>query len=129
MGTHYAGAAGRRDDGLEAEPGHGRGRHGDDPARRGSVRALSRERRNLRRPAVDWSGRDGGNASGRVGDLGGLQGRDPLDPVYGSGYLENTADWLMCESLLGQTPDGAVVPGLVSLPASTEGIVIGRSFA
>jgi hypothetical protein len=53
----------------------------------------------------------------------------PLDPVYGSGYLENTADWLMCESLLKQTPDSAVVPGLVSLPASIGGIVIERSFA
>ena len=52
-----------------------------------------------------------------------------LDPVYGSGYLENTADWLMCESLLRQTPDGAVVPGLASLPASIRGIVIERSFA
>ena len=52
-----------------------------------------------------------------------------LDPVYGSGYLENTADLLMCESLLRQTPDGAVVPGLASLPASIGGIVIERSFA
>lgn len=51
------------------------------------------------------------------------------DPVYGSGYLGNTADWLMCESLLRQTPDGAVMPGLGSLPASIGGIVIERSFA
>ena len=35
----------------------------------------------------------------------------------------------MCESLLRQTPDRAVVPGLASLPASIAGIVIERSFA
>ena len=29
-----------------------------------------------------------------------------LDPVYAFGYLENTADLLMCGSLLRQTPDG-----------------------
>ena len=52
-----------------------------------------------------------------------------LDPVCGSGYLENTADPLMCESLLRQTPDGAEVPGLASLPASIGGIVIEGSFA
>ena len=52
-----------------------------------------------------------------------------LDPVYGSGYLENTADWLMCESPLRQTPDGAVVPGLASLSASTGDIIIEGSFA
>ena len=52
-----------------------------------------------------------------------------LDPVYAFGYPENTADLLMCESLLRQTPDGAVVPGLVSLPASIGGIVIEGSFA
>jgi hypothetical protein len=34
-----------------------------------------------------------------------------LDPVYGSGYPENTADPLMCESLLRQTPDGAAGAG------------------
>jgi hypothetical protein len=53
----------------------------------------------------------------------------PLDPVYAFGCLENTADWLMCESLLRQTPDRAVVAGLASLPASIAGIVIERSFA
>jgi len=49
--------------------------------------------------------------------------------AYGSGYPENTADLLMCESLLRQTPDDAVVPGLVSLPVSIGGIVIEGSFA
>ena len=33
----------------------------------------------------------------------------------------------MCESLLRRTPDGPVVPGLASLPASIGDIV--RSFA
>ena len=35
----------------------------------------------------------------------------------------------MCESLLRQTPDRAVVPRLASLAASITGIVIERSFA
>jgi hypothetical protein len=52
-----------------------------------------------------------------------------LDPVCAFGYLENIADWLRCGSLLRQTPDGAVVPGLASLPASIGGIVIERSLA
>jgi hypothetical protein len=52
-----------------------------------------------------------------------------LDPVHASGYPENTADWPMCESLLRQTPDGAMVPGLASLSASIGGIVIEGSFA
>jgi len=52
-----------------------------------------------------------------------------LDPVCAFGCLENTADWMMCGYLLRQTPDGAVVPGLASLPASIAGIVTGRSFA
>jgi peptide/nickel transport system substrate-binding protein len=38
-----------------------------------------------------------------------------LDPIYAFDYPENTADSLMCESLLKQTPDGAVVPGLASM--------------
>ena len=50
-----------------------------------------------------------------------------LDPVYAFGYLENTADLLMRGSLLRQTPDGTVVPGLASLSASIGDIV--RSFA
>ena len=43
-----------------------------------------------------------------------------LDPVCAFGYLENIADWLMCGSLLRQTPDGAVVPGLASLRPPLE---------
>ena len=38
-----------------------------------------------------------------------------LDPIYAFDYPENTADSLMCESLLRQTPDGALVPGLASM--------------
>ena len=45
-----------------------------------------------------------------------------LDPIYAFDYPENTADSLMCESLLRQTPDGALVPGLagMSQPAPTR---------
>ncbi len=44
-----------------------------------------------------------------------------LDPIYAFDYPENTADSLMCESLLRQAPDGAVQPGLatVSNPSPT----------
>jgi peptide/nickel transport system substrate-binding protein len=35
-----------------------------------------------------------------------------LDPIYGFDYPENTAVSLMCESLLKQSPDGSIGPGL-----------------
>jgi peptide/nickel transport system substrate-binding protein len=38
-----------------------------------------------------------------------------LDPIFAFDYPENTADSLMCESLLRQTPDGALAPGLASM--------------
>jgi peptide/nickel transport system substrate-binding protein len=38
-----------------------------------------------------------------------------LDPIYSYGYPENTADSLMCESLLRQAPDGSREPGLATL--------------
>jgi peptide/nickel transport system substrate-binding protein len=38
-----------------------------------------------------------------------------LDPVYSYGYPENTADSLMCESLLRQAPDGSLEPGLATV--------------
>src|SRR5262249_49136059 len=38
-----------------------------------------------------------------------------LDPIYAFDYPENTADSLMCESLLRQAPDGALQPGLASV--------------
>ena len=38
-----------------------------------------------------------------------------LDPIYAFDYPENTADSLMCESLLRQAPDGSIVPGLARL--------------
>jgi peptide/nickel transport system substrate-binding protein len=43
--------------------------------------------------------------------------RDPrsLDAIYSYGYPENTADTLMCESLLRQAPDGSLEPGLATV--------------
>ena len=38
-----------------------------------------------------------------------------LDPIYAFDYPENTADSLMCESLLRQAPDGSLQPGLASV--------------
>ena len=44
-----------------------------------------------------------------------------LDPIFAFDYPENTADSLMCESLLLQAPGGALKPGLatVSSPSPT----------
>ena len=44
-----------------------------------------------------------------------------LDPIFAFDYPENTADSLMCESLLVQAPGGALKPGLatVSTPSPT----------
>src|SRR5690349_10770517 len=38
-----------------------------------------------------------------------------LDPIYAFDYPENTADSLMCESLLLQAPGGALQPGLATV--------------
>jgi peptide/nickel transport system substrate-binding protein len=38
-----------------------------------------------------------------------------LDPIFAFDYPENTAISLMCESLLRQTPDGSIVPGLATV--------------
>ena len=38
-----------------------------------------------------------------------------LDPIFAFDYPENTADSLMCESLLRQSPSGAIEPGLATL--------------
>ena len=38
-----------------------------------------------------------------------------LDPIYAFDYPENTADSLMCESLLRQAPDGSLQSGLASV--------------
>jgi peptide/nickel transport system substrate-binding protein len=45
-----------------------------------------------------------------------------LDPIFAFDYPENTADSLMCESLLKQAPDGSIGPGLatVSNPSPTK---------
>jgi peptide/nickel transport system substrate-binding protein len=40
---------------------------------------------------------------------------DSLDPIYAAGYPEYTAVSLMCESLLRQTPDGSLQPGLATV--------------
>src|SRR5207247_6384557 len=57
------------------------------------------------------------SGTSRVGSVTWAVYRDvnSLDPIYAFDYPENTADSLMCESLLRQTPDGAVVPGLASM--------------
>src|SRR5713226_1559668 len=45
-----------------------------------------------------------------------------LDPIYAFDYPENTAVSLMCESLLKQSPNGAIGPGLATLstPSPTQ---------
>ncbi len=45
-----------------------------------------------------------------------------LDPIFAFDYPENTADSLMCESLLRQAPDGSLVPGLATVanPSPTQ---------
>ena len=40
-----------------------------------------------------------------------------LDPIFAFDYPENTADSLMCESLLRQAPSGALQPGLATVDA------------
>src|SRR5215469_4990575 len=53
----------------------------------------------------------------RVGSVTWAVYRDvnSLDPIFAFDYPENTADSLMCESLLRQAPDGEVVPGLATM--------------
>ncbi len=45
-----------------------------------------------------------------------------LDPIYAFDYPENTAISLMCESLLKQSPTGAIEPGLATMsnPSATK---------
>ena len=45
-----------------------------------------------------------------------------LDPIFAFDYPENTAISLMCESLLRQSPDGSIGPGLATVanPSPTE---------
>jgi peptide/nickel transport system substrate-binding protein len=52
-----------------------------------------------------------------------------LDPIYAFDYPENTADSLMCESLLRQAPDGSLQPGLASVanPSPTTMVFTLRS--
>jgi peptide/nickel transport system substrate-binding protein len=76
----------------------------------------------------------GGSSSGNVSPTQGLVSTTPagtkpvssvvwavyrdvnsLDPIYAFDYPENTADSLMCESLLRQAPDGSLQPGLATV--------------
>src|ERR1700750_286359 len=45
-----------------------------------------------------------------------------LDPIFAFDYPENTALSLMCESLLKQSPDGSIGPGLATMtnPSPTK---------
>src|ERR1700751_73309 len=45
-----------------------------------------------------------------------------LDPIFAFDYPENTADSLMCESLLKQNPNGSISPGLATMtnPSPTQ---------
>jgi peptide/nickel transport system substrate-binding protein len=54
-----------------------------------------------------------------------------LDPIFAFDYPENTADSLMCESLLRQAPDGALQPGLATVthPDATTTVYTLRSGA
>jgi peptide/nickel transport system substrate-binding protein len=54
-----------------------------------------------------------------------------LDPIFAFDYPENTADSLMCESLLRQAPDGALQPGLATVthPNPTTAVYTIRSGA
>jgi len=52
--------------------------------------------------------------------------RDPksLDAIYSYGYPENTADALMCESLLRQAPNGSLEPGLATVTNPNPATVV-----
>ncbi|MGH3422375.1 MAG: ABC transporter substrate-binding protein, partial [Streptosporangiaceae bacterium] len=52
-----------------------------------------------------------------------------LDPIFAFDYPENTADSLMCESLLRQAPSGALQPGLATVthPNATTAVYTLRS--
>jgi peptide/nickel transport system substrate-binding protein len=54
-----------------------------------------------------------------------------LDPIFAFDYPENTADSLMCESLLRQAPGGALQPGLATVthPNPTTAVYTIRSGA
>jgi peptide/nickel transport system substrate-binding protein len=54
-----------------------------------------------------------------------------LDPIFAFDYPENTADSLMCESLLRQAPDGSLQPGLATIanPSPTKFVFTLRSGA
>ena len=47
-----------------------------------------------------------------------------LDAIYSYGYPENTADALMCESLLRQAPGGSLEPGLATVASPDPTTVV-----
>lgn len=47
-----------------------------------------------------------------------------LDPIFAFDYPENTADSLMCESLLRSAPDGSVQSGLASLSYTSPDVMV-----
>jgi len=80
------------------------------------------------------AGSAGGSSSGNISPTAGLVATTPagtkpvssvvwavyrdvnsLDPIFAFDYPENTADSLMCESLLRQAPDGSLQPGLATV--------------
>ena len=84
--------------------------------------------------ACGRSASGGGSGSGNVSPTTGLVATTPagtttvpsvvwavyrdvnsLDPIFAFDYPENTADSLMCESLLRQAPDGSLQPGLATV--------------
>ena len=87
------------------------------------------------------AGTSGSSASGNISPTKGLVATSPagattvpsvvwavyrdvnsLDPIFAFDYPENTADSLMCESLLRQAPDGSLQPGLATIanPSPTK---------
>ena len=85
-------------------------------------------------PACGRSAGSAGSAAGNVSPTKGLVAVTPagtkpvssivwavyrdvnsLDPIFAFDYPENTADSLMCESLLRQAPDGSLQPGLATV--------------
>src|SRR6478672_10586961 len=100
------------------------------------------------RSAPSTGGGGGGSSAGNVSPTKGLVTTSPagtkpvssvtwavyrdvnsLDPIFAFDYPENTAVSLLCESLLRQSPDGAVGPGLATLstPSPTKYVLTLKS--
>jgi len=89
------------------------------------------------------AGSAGGSSSGNISPTKGLVTTTPagtkpvssvvwavyrdvnsLDPIYAFDYPENTADSLMCESLLRQAPDGSLQPGLATVANPSPTMIV-----